>query len=523
MSRQRASLTSSGVVVALTYVRVSTEDQATNGTSLDAQTREVRRYVAERGWVLGQEFSDVLSGKRTDRPAYQALLRRVRELRTDGQPVVVVVAALDRFGRRVLERVRSREELKALGVETHSVREGGLVSDLVANVLASVAQEEVDRIGMRVAAAWRNLAGQGWFKISGQLPWGYTSRPATAEERQAGSPRSVLVPDAVSAPYVVELFRRVAAGESVRSVSTWAALLPEDVRGAWQCGRGSTPRRELKRDAIGKILRNDVYVAPEPARWPAVIDMETWNKVQRRLDANREAPRAQPAVYRLTGFIRCGACGQRMSGEMAGSYKRYRCSAWRRGGASVPFCSASCGAEQVERLVLDALSERIAAFVATDRRRLERAWARLAEREHDASATREIRRLEQQVETARRRITDATRLLLDGAIDKEAYDGLVAAERGALDAASAELAHWQEVEQSGPTLPPLGMVLADLDSWADALQQADLGAFREALDALVEHVVPMRVKHGVYRVEVVWSDLGSHLAQAADAAVRRPT
>src|SRR5258708_1971187 len=65
-------------------------------------------------------------------------------------PAVVVVVALDRFGRRMLERVRCREELKALGVTTHSVREGGEVSDLVANILASVAQEEVTRLGMRI-------------------------------------------------------------------------------------------------------------------------------------------------------------------------------------------------------------------------------------------------------------------------------------------------------------------------------------------------------------------------------------
>src|SRR5436853_51281 len=83
---------------------------------------------------------------RDDRPDYQRLLADVRGLRAQGQPVVVVVAALDRFGRRLLERVRSREELKALGVSVHSVREGGEVSDLVANVLAAVAQEEVRRL-----------------------------------------------------------------------------------------------------------------------------------------------------------------------------------------------------------------------------------------------------------------------------------------------------------------------------------------------------------------------------------------
>ena len=56
--------------------------------------------------------------------------------------MAVVVAALDRFGRHLLERVRCREELKSLGVETHSAREGGAVNDLTSNILASVARGE---------------------------------------------------------------------------------------------------------------------------------------------------------------------------------------------------------------------------------------------------------------------------------------------------------------------------------------------------------------------------------------------
>ncbi|HEV7666334.1 MAG TPA: recombinase family protein [Chloroflexota bacterium] len=139
---------------ALIYTRISSDEQANQGTSLDAQLRECRHYLAERGWVIDHELQDVLSGRRDDRPAYRALLERVRELRPQRHSVVVVVAALDRFGRRVLEGVRCREELKALCVATHSVREGGEVSDLIANVLAAVAQEEVQRLGMRVSAAW---------------------------------------------------------------------------------------------------------------------------------------------------------------------------------------------------------------------------------------------------------------------------------------------------------------------------------------------------------------------------------
>ena len=72
--------TSNGsIVTALIYTRVSTEDQAREGVSLDAQLAECRRYAAQQpGWVLGTEYQDVLSGKRDHRPQYQALLAEAR-------------------------------------------------------------------------------------------------------------------------------------------------------------------------------------------------------------------------------------------------------------------------------------------------------------------------------------------------------------------------------------------------------------------------------------------------------------
>src|ERR687893_1059539 len=167
---------------ALIYTRVSSEEQAREGVSLDAQLTECRRYAAQHGWMFGTEFQDVLSGKRDDRPAYQALLAEVRRLRAEGQPVIVLVFRLDRLGRRILERVRCREELKSLGVPVHSVREGGEVSDLVANILASVAEEESRALGERVAAAKQHLTRNGGY-VPGRIPWGYQMRPATPGER----------------------------------------------------------------------------------------------------------------------------------------------------------------------------------------------------------------------------------------------------------------------------------------------------------------------------------------------------
>jgi site-specific DNA recombinase len=43
---------------AATHVRVSTEEQAENGTSLDTQREQAAAYIKSRGWTIVQTFED---------------------------------------------------------------------------------------------------------------------------------------------------------------------------------------------------------------------------------------------------------------------------------------------------------------------------------------------------------------------------------------------------------------------------------------------------------------------------------
>src|SRR5215831_8701308 len=195
---------SQAVALALIYLRVSSDEQAEEGASLPAQLAECHRHIGRQPWRLdGEPYQDVLTGLKDARPAYQALLARVRELRAQGHSVVVVVADLDRLGRNTMERVRCWDELvETLHVELHSVRHGGVVPELVHTVLAAVAKEEVKKISMRVSRTWANLSEQGWYKCGASTAWGYRSRPRTAEEQAAGAPASVIEPDPEVRDYV---------------------------------------------------------------------------------------------------------------------------------------------------------------------------------------------------------------------------------------------------------------------------------------------------------------------------------
>lgn len=502
-----------GITIALIYTRVSSDDQAREGVSLDAQLSECRRYAARQGWIMGNEYQDVLSGTRDDRPQYQALLSDVRRRRAERAPVAVVVAKLDRFGRRLLERVRCREELKGLGVPVHSVREGGEVSDLVANILASVAQEEVRQLGERVAAVRRHVAANGWRPV-GTTPWGYRWRPATDEERRQGAPKSVLAEDPETAPYVRRAWEMAAEGATSRAVLRWVTALPSDARGG----------RTLGHSAVQKMLRMPVYIARQegtdggdalgrPARrWPALIDDATWAAVQRRLGDHRRMPRQATGSYLLTGLVHCPRCDARMCGWQAGSRSaRYRCE------RKAPTCGGDAMASPVDAGVLTEIGDVLAVIGAADpelHAAVRREWRALQQPTADKAG--QVRGLERSADKARQRLTSAAVLFADGEIDRTGYRLLRDKATSDLEAADAELTRLRGIDPA-PVLPPLDDVLHQVGGWSATLATADVPAMRDVLGVLIDTVVPVRLGVGRYAARIAWTPAGEAIRQAATA------
>ncbi len=521
------------LTTALIYTRVSREEQAKDGISLDAQLAESRRYAARQGWVLGTEYQDVMTGTRDDRPQYQALLAEVRRLRGEGQAVAVVVAALDRLGRKLLERVRARDELKAMGVATHSVREGGEVSDLVSNILASVAQEESRRLGERVRAVRTHMISNGWHPV-GRAPWGYLWRDATEEERAQGAPKKVLDLDEAAAPYVRETFARVAdSGEAVRQVTRWLMHLPPSARAG----------RALGIFALRHVVRATVYVGrPEmpgvevfhrpQGRWPALVDPDTWQRAQERLDLHRRIPRQASGAYLLTGFIRCSdpRCGARMQGYSSGpngrTKRRYRCQSERQGAsAAVVACPATVMVSAVDDAVVDRVSSVMAVLTAIDPEMMpmvRKEWRALEHPPQAADAQRRVRQAEADAEQARARIRRATDLYVDEKIGKNGYDDKCERERAVIVQADAERLRWLDAKPARP-LPLLDVALRRAGGWDKALRAFDVPAQRTVLAELVSAVRAYRVGIGKYRVEVDWTPEGEVLRDAADTLRGAPT
>jgi DNA invertase Pin-like site-specific DNA recombinase len=135
------------------YTRVSTGDQ-----KLDAQQDALRAWAATQvGDVV--EYSDVMSGKRSDRPGFKAMMEQARL----GAVKVVAVAKLDRLSRSLRDLVNTAYELEEHGC-TLVVLDQGIRTDtpsgrMLLGILGTLAAWEretiVERTKAGVAAARR--------------------------------------------------------------------------------------------------------------------------------------------------------------------------------------------------------------------------------------------------------------------------------------------------------------------------------------------------------------------------------
>jgi DNA invertase Pin-like site-specific DNA recombinase len=149
-------------MVAIGYLRVSTDGQAESGAGMAAQRTTILAECQRRGLPLLELAEDAgLSAKTLDRPALAGALARLEA----GEAAVLVVAKLDRLARSVadfanLVRLAERQGWAVLacdlGVDMTTPTGG-----LLANVTASVAEWERKIIGTRTreALAARKAAG----------------------------------------------------------------------------------------------------------------------------------------------------------------------------------------------------------------------------------------------------------------------------------------------------------------------------------------------------------------------------
>ena len=157
------------------YIRVSTEEQAIHGLSIEAQTAALEEWArANRHKVVGIYIDAGISARKpaSKRPELQRLLDDVRA----GAGELIVFTKLDRWFRNIAEYYKVQEVLEKNHVDWKTIHEDYDTTTasgrLKINIMLSVAQDEADRTGERIKAVFENKIKKGEV-ISGKVPLGY--------------------------------------------------------------------------------------------------------------------------------------------------------------------------------------------------------------------------------------------------------------------------------------------------------------------------------------------------------------
>ena len=164
---------------AAAYIRVSTEEQATEGVSLDAQEATLRAYCAMRGLELAEVVVDagVSAGKPlSTRDGGAHLLDLVKR----GKVGAVVCYKLDRLFRDASDCLQVTAAWDKAGVALHLVDLGGQSVDTSSamgrfflTIMAGAAEMERNLIRERTSAAMAHKASKREY-TGGQVPYGWT-------------------------------------------------------------------------------------------------------------------------------------------------------------------------------------------------------------------------------------------------------------------------------------------------------------------------------------------------------------
>lgn len=192
---------------AIGYIRVSTEQQADEGISLEAQKNKIAAWCELNDYELAGVYEDAgISGKNmTKRAGLNEALNQM------GSDMALVVHSLSRLARSTKDCIEIAEELKAKKCDLVSLTEkidtSSAMGEFFFTLIAALGQMERKLIGERTAAALAHKKANG--EKYAPVPFGYKEIEGKLERVQQ------------EAAIVSEIISRRKSGETLQGIAQW--------------------------------------------------------------------------------------------------------------------------------------------------------------------------------------------------------------------------------------------------------------------------------------------------------------
>lgn len=237
----------------------------------------------------------------------------------------VIVWKLDRFSRDRYDSAHYKRILRKNGVKVVSAKENiseGPEGIILESMLEGYAEYYSAELSEKIHRGQKENALKGR-NNGGGIPLGYL----LGDEQK-------LVIDPLTAPIVVEIFKRYADGETVRTIIEDLNSRGLQTKRNQPFSMGSFNALLKNRKYIGEYSYQDVVI---PGGVPAIVPEELFFRVQERMEKNKRAPARSKAEdeFLLTTKLFCGKCERMMVGESGTSHTGkshyyYKCGSAKR-------------------------------------------------------------------------------------------------------------------------------------------------------------------------------------------------
>lgn len=354
------------------YARVSTDIQAREGDSIQAQISALKKYASDHNYeVVGVFTDDGISGTLlAERDELQNLLDAVRQRKVD----LILFTRLDRWFRSIRHYLNVQDQLDRYGVPWRAIWESfetiSPQGRFMVNQTLSFAQYESETTAIRIRHVFDYKKSQHEV-LSGKIPYGYK-----IEDKH-------LVPDPEKADIARQVFQTyIETGSICETLKLMQGHgLPKTQRAfKWML---------TNRKYIGEAYGIEGYLEP-------IIDRQTFDTVQHMLAMN--VKRTQVRNYIFSGIVWCSDCGRKMTGtsdvnKYKGKnerYKVYRCMYHYR---PIPTCDNTKGINEkkLEKYLVTNLKDLAFADVkAEDKKKVKSYEKQIAATEKKMSRLKEL-------------------------------------------------------------------------------------------------------------------------------------
>lgn len=321
------------------YERVSTDEQALRGFSIETQIDNLTEYCQKNQIKIVDHYTDEgISGAKPPmkRPALKRLLDDVQAGKID----IIIFTKLDRWFRSVQEYFKVQEILDQHNVAWKAIHEDYDTTTangkMAITIFLAVAQNERDRTSERIKVVLEHKRKSKEACFGGNaIPFGYKKEPD-----ENGVTRLIKDPETKQAAqdFWDIIIKSNNLNKAIRHMGTEYGIFKD-----WKSWK-----RMTQSDFYCGIHRGvedycEPYVLPEE-----------WLKFQ-----ERKTIKGNPSgsVYYFRGLMRCPECGNKLCGETSrkeyGIYKQYRCTIRGRGCSNHSVISE----KKIEKQLLNRLDE----------------------------------------------------------------------------------------------------------------------------------------------------------------------